>query len=73
MNDQIKQDLFRYVGNDCHRLLMQLRYIIFTPGFRYIYYLRKVQQGGNFKFLAGDATFVYGENINSDSLSNADR
>ncbi|WP_195407920.1 LbetaH domain-containing protein [Bacteroides congonensis] len=50
MNDQIKKDLFRYVGNDCHRLLIQLRYIFFTPGFRYTYYMRKVQQGGCFKF-----------------------
>ena len=50
MNDQIKKDLFRYVGNDCHRLFIQLRYIFFTPGFRYTYYMRKVQQGGCFKF-----------------------
>ena len=50
MNDQIKKDLFRYVGNDCHRLLIQLRYIFFTRGFRYTYYMRKVQHGGCFKF-----------------------
>lgn len=49
MNTQIKKDLFRYVGEDCHRWLIQLRYIMFTPGFRYTYFMRKVQQGGILK------------------------
>lgn len=43
MNAIIKKDLFRYIGEDCNRLLMQLRYIIFTPGFQFIYFFRHVQ------------------------------
>lgn len=51
MNKLIKKDLFRYVGNDCHRLLCRLRLILFTPACRYIFYFRKTQGGGVFKYL----------------------
>ncbi len=43
MNKIIRQDLYRYIRNDCNRLLFQIRYIPFTPGFQYIYFFRKVQ------------------------------
>lgn len=49
MNKQIKKDLYRYVGIDCHNFLIQLRYFFFTPGFRYTYFMRKVQKGGILK------------------------
>lgn len=41
MDKLIKIDLYRYVGNNCNSLWVQLRYFFFTPGFRYIYFLRK--------------------------------
>ena len=37
MNSQIKKDLYRYIGSDCNNLFKQVRYILFTPGFQYIY------------------------------------
>lgn len=40
MNKIIKEDLYRYIGNRCNNVWMQIRYIIFTPGFRYIYFFR---------------------------------
>lgn len=43
MNSLIKQDLYRYIGKDCNRLRCQLRYILFTPGFQYIYFFRRRQ------------------------------
>lgn len=48
MNKLIKQDLYRYIGNDCNRFIKQVRYVLFTPGFRYIYLLRHVQLSKNF-------------------------
>lgn len=47
MNEIIKKDLYRYVGNDCGKLSIQLRYLFFTPAFRYIYLFRKTQQAKN--------------------------
>ena len=41
MNGLIKRDLYRYIGNDSNRFLYQLRYVLFTPGFQYIYFFRK--------------------------------
>lgn len=43
MNTLIKKDLYRYIGKDCERSLMQWRYILFTPGFQFTYFLRRVQ------------------------------
>ena len=37
MNKIIMDDLYRYIGNKSNSLLQQLRYILFTPGFQYIY------------------------------------
>ena len=47
MNRAIKKDLYRYVGMDCEKLLVQFRYLFFTPGFRYIYLFRKTQHASN--------------------------
>lgn len=47
MNSQIKKDLYRYIGSDCNNLFKQVRYILFTPGFQYIYILRHVQLSKN--------------------------
>lgn len=41
MNCIIKKDLYRYIGNNCEKTLSQWRYILFTPGFTYIYCFRK--------------------------------
>ena len=43
MNKKIKKDLYRYIGKDCNRFLCQVRYILFTPGFQYIYFFRKAE------------------------------
>lgn len=50
MNVRIKKDQFRYIGSDCHKLRMQLCYLLFTPRFQYTYLMRKCQKGGVFKF-----------------------
>lgn len=42
-----KQDLFRYEGAKCNRLLTQLRYVLFVPGFQYIYCFRHAQNASN--------------------------
>lgn len=47
MNHSIKEDLFRYIGKDANRILMQLRYILFVPGFQYTFFLRKTQGASN--------------------------
>lgn len=38
------EDLYRYEGERCHSCLMQLRYILFTPGYRYTYLMRHAQE-----------------------------
>ena len=43
MNNKIKKDLFRYEGKASEKILIQLRYLFFVPGFQYIYFLRKTQ------------------------------
>ena len=43
MDHKIKKDLFRYEGKNSDRILVQLRYLFFVPGFQYIYFLRKTQ------------------------------
>ena len=48
MNTTIKKDLFRFVGKDCNKLFVQMRFIFFTAGFRYTYFYRKAQ---NAKFI----------------------
>ena len=35
MNRIILKDLFRYEGERCKSIKMQLRYLLFTPSFRY--------------------------------------
>ena len=42
-----KQDLFRYEGERCHSLLIQLKYILFVPGFQYSYCFRHAQHATN--------------------------
>ncbi len=44
----IYDDLYRYTGKRTFFLLM--RYVIFTPGFRYIYFFRKHQNSNNILF-----------------------
>ena len=41
------EDLWRYEGRRCHSLIIQLRYFIFTPAFRYTYFLRHAKQATN--------------------------
>lgn len=41
----MKQDLYRYEGDRCDNLLTQLRYILFTPSYRFIYCFRNAMYG----------------------------
>lgn len=41
------EDLYRYEGDKCHKLVTQIRYVLFTPGFQYIYFFRHVQESSN--------------------------
>lgn len=50
MNKILKNDLYRYIGNQCESIFFQLRYILFTPGFQYIYFYRKAQLSKFFLF-----------------------
>ena len=43
MNIILQQDLYRYEGQRSSNLLVKLKYILFIPGFTYIYFFRKVQ------------------------------
>lgn len=43
MKEYNLRDLYRYEGEGCHSLKTQLRYLLFTPGFRYSYFLRHTQ------------------------------
>lgn len=42
-NKILEKDLYRYIGEGCKSLKMKLRFFLFTPGFRYIYYFRRTQ------------------------------
>lgn len=44
MRQSLREDLFRYEGFKCENILMQLRYILFVPGFQYTFFLRHAQE-----------------------------
>lgn len=48
MKQIIKDDLYRYIGKDCNKISSQIRYILFTPGFQYIYFFRHASEAKNF-------------------------
>ena len=41
------EDLYRYEGDKCLSVLTQIRYVLFTPGFQYVYFFRHVQNASN--------------------------
>lgn len=43
----LQQDLYRYIGNGNESLINRLRYILFTPGFQYIYCFRHASLSRN--------------------------
>lgn len=47
MRKEIKKDLYRYVGSSSERFGCQLRYVLFTPAFQYIYFFRHAQLARN--------------------------
>lgn len=47
MNVILLQDLYRYIGIDNKSVLNRLRYILFTPGFQYIYCWRHASMAKN--------------------------
>ena len=51
MDNIIKKDLYRYIGSNCHSILYQIRYYLFTPAFRYIFFFRKAQKKSRFHLL----------------------
>lgn len=48
MSSILYDDLYRYIGINAKKFRYKLRYIIFTPGFQYIYLLRKAQYASNY-------------------------
>lgn len=44
MNSSILRDLYRYEGERCKKLSCQLRYLLGTPSFQYVYVFRKASQ-----------------------------
>lgn len=47
MNKICKEDLYRYEGDRCNSLLVQLKYLFFVPGFQYSYCLRHASNAKN--------------------------
>ena len=43
MNNIIRKDLYRYIGTNCNSTFWLVRYVLFTAGFRYIYFYRHAQ------------------------------
>lgn len=43
MKQLIKDDLYRYEGKGSEKFLIQLRYMLFVPGFQYVYLFRRTQ------------------------------
>ena len=43
INDTLQKDLFRYEGQNCHRILVRLKYVLFVPGYTYTFFFRKSQ------------------------------
>lgn len=47
MKKILQQDLFRYIGKGNQKFINRLRYILFTPGFQYIYCFRHASSSRN--------------------------
>lgn len=47
MKKILQQDLFRYIGTGNRKLRNRIRYILFTPGFQYIYCFRYASSARN--------------------------
>lgn len=47
MKDVLKKDLFRYEGELSTKILVKLRYILFTPGFQFTYCWRHASEAHN--------------------------
>ena len=47
MDDILKKDLYRYVGQKNRKFLTRLRYIFFTPGYQFTYCWRKASLARN--------------------------
>lgn len=69
MKTILKRDLFRYIGDDSHRLINRIRYVLFTPGFQYTYCFRHANLACNpinkffWKILVRFCMFRYGIQI----------
>lgn len=47
MKKIIQQDLYRYIGDGNRSIVNRLRYVLFTPGFQYIYCFRHASSARN--------------------------
>lgn len=47
MNRILADDLYRYEGKRSKSIIVRLKYIIFTPGFQFIYFFRKASNARN--------------------------
>lgn len=45
MNDTIKADLYRYIGDDVNKMSRRLKLVLFSPAVTFIYFFRKAQGG----------------------------
>lgn len=43
MKNIIHKDLYRYIGGDYNSIFWLIRYVLFTAGFRYVYFYRHAQ------------------------------
>lgn len=43
----LEDDLFRYIGNENQKFIRRLRYVLFTPGYQYIYCFRHASLAQN--------------------------
>ena len=43
-NESILDDLYRYEGERCKKLVIKLKYLFFVPGFTYIFFFRHVSK-----------------------------
>lgn len=50
MMTNFESDLYRYIGKDCIKFFVKLRFVLFTPAVSFILFFRKSQTGGLLKY-----------------------
>lgn len=71
MRDILLKDLFRYEGENCHKLRVKLKYILFVPSYTYTFFYRKSQNGllrGGYKMLLRLTSYITHIQIPSEAM-----